>query len=50
MYERRMSFGKYAGRRVCDIPSSYLCWCLRTIGDLDPWLRAAMEAVLTCPG
>jgi hypothetical protein len=41
-----MPFGKYAGNRVCDVPSGYLRWCLRTVGDLEPWLRAKMEAVL----
>jgi hypothetical protein len=41
-----LHFGKYKGRRVCDVPLSYLSWCLRQLEDLDPHLRAVMAESL----
>ncbi len=40
----RLTFGKYKGRRVADVPLNYLRWCLRECECLDPPLRRAIEA------
>jgi hypothetical protein len=42
----RMDFGKYDGRKVADVPSSYLRWCLRECDCLSEWLRCAIEREL----
>jgi hypothetical protein len=44
VYDDVMTFGKYKGRRVQDIPSSYLEWVLRECQSLEPWLRRAIQA------
>jgi hypothetical protein len=41
-----LHFGKYRDRRVCDVPLSYLSWCLRELRDLDPALRQVMAESL----
>ncbi len=40
------NFGKYRGRLVSEVPSSYLAWCLRSLDRLSPWLRQAIEGEL----
>jgi hypothetical protein len=41
-----LHFGRYKDRRVCNVPLSYLSWCLRELRDLDPALRAVMAESL----
>jgi hypothetical protein len=38
----KMSFGKFKGESIEDIPHDYLAWCLEHIRDLNPYLRRAM--------
>ncbi len=38
-----MSFGKYKGQPVHQLPRRYLKWCLRELTDISPQLRKAME-------
>jgi hypothetical protein len=35
----RLSFGKHAGKRLSEVPTSYLKWALGGLDALDPWLR-----------
>jgi hypothetical protein len=42
----RFDFGKHRGRRVCDVPTGYLRWCLRECECLDPYLRRAVHEEL----
>jgi exodeoxyribonuclease X len=38
-----MPFGKHKGMLLADVPSDYKQWLL-TRGDIDPYLRKALEA------
>jgi uncharacterized protein (DUF3820 family) len=40
----RMSFGKYKGRELCDIPLDYLRWVLRNCDRMNAFLRGAIQA------
>lgn len=46
---RVMSFGKYKGQPVSEIPDSYLVW-LSERPDLDDWLMAAVKSELETRG
>jgi exodeoxyribonuclease X len=37
-----MPFGKHRGKRLSQLPGSYLSWLLRE-ADLEPWLKQALE-------
>jgi hypothetical protein len=39
----RISFGKYQGRRLEDIPDGYLLWVLETCDNIGPTLREAIR-------
>ena len=41
-----LSFGKYRGERLRDVPVSYLIWCLEDFEDLWPATRKAIEGYL----
>jgi hypothetical protein len=41
-----MTFGRYKGRLVENIPPGYLLWCLDNVANLSPTLRDAMQEVL----
>jgi hypothetical protein len=42
-----MTFGKFNGADVADIPDSYLEWVLATVETLQPVLRRAIEEQLS---
>ncbi len=42
----RMPFGKHKGRRITDVPLSYLSWVLGNLHDLDPRLRGVIRESL----
>jgi hypothetical protein len=37
-----VNFGRYKGRRVDEIPTSYLRWAVRECSNLEPYLRIVM--------
>jgi hypothetical protein len=39
----RMPFGKHRGEQLADVPSSYLCWCLESCTNLQPFLECAIR-------
>lgn len=39
----KMTFGKYRGVDVADVPAWYLEWVLGNVADLQPALRLAIE-------
>ncbi len=39
-----MPFGKHAGTPLAEVPRDYLAWALRNMADMDPDLRASIEA------
>jgi hypothetical protein len=41
-----LTFGKYRGHRIEDVPSSYLCWLLDNVHDLNSYLRMCIRAEL----
>jgi hypothetical protein len=41
-----MPFGKFAGRRISDIPSGYLVWCVENLDGLNWAMREAIEEEL----
>jgi hypothetical protein len=41
-----MTFGKYKGRPVWDVPDDYLQWCLHEATSLRDWQRQAIAAEL----
>jgi len=41
--QQAMSFGKYKGRYLREIPLSYLCWVLENVRDISPLLREAIQ-------
>ncbi len=43
----QMPFGKYRGRRIQDLPSSYLVWLLEGCDDLRGYLEDHVRAELT---
>jgi hypothetical protein len=45
-----MTFGKYSGKRLDEIPIGYLRWLLRECDNLEVWLRLAVEAELVRRG
>jgi putative quorum-sensing-regulated virulence factor len=44
-----MPFGKYKGKRVEEIPHSYLRWCIGNLADIDAPLRQAIYRALGQP-
>lgn len=46
MDQFRMPWGKFRGRRLADIESGYLCWCLDHADSLQPDLEFAIRAEL----
>jgi hypothetical protein len=42
----RMPWGKHRGRRLEDVPVSYLAWCLNNCEGMDPRLRRSIEQIL----
>ena len=45
----KMTFGKYRGVEVADVPTDYLRWCLGNVSDMDFRLRQAIVAELQGP-
>jgi hypothetical protein len=41
-----ITFGKHAGKRLCELPDGYLRWLLQNCNNLDPWLRPQVRAEL----
>ncbi len=41
-----MSFGRYAGRSVVEVPADYLEWCLQEAQGVSPTLRAGIKQEL----
>ena len=41
-----LPFGKYRGRLIEDVPSSYLCWLLDNVHDLNSHLRTCIKLEL----
>jgi hypothetical protein len=48
MYAARMTFGKFRGQLVADLPKYYLKWLLSA--DPEPWLASAVRAELSRRG
>lgn len=42
-----MTFGKYKGEMIKDVPQNYLIWVLNTCTNIDPRLRLAIHTFLT---
>lgn len=40
-----MPFGKHRGLAIAELPSDYVSWCLKSIDEMDVYLRKALEAV-----
>lgn len=38
-----MPFGKHKGKRLCDVPTDYLKWCLDNCDRMTPSLRNAIK-------
>jgi hypothetical protein len=45
-----LTFGKYRGYALINIPSGYLQWCLRECESLDDWLRPYIRRELASRG
>lgn len=43
----QMPWGKYKGRRICDVPGSYLFWVLEECGKLDGFLEREIREDLS---
>lgn len=41
--ETQMQWGKYTGKRMIDIPDSYLQWCIDSAMGSDAWQRALVK-------
>jgi hypothetical protein len=41
-----LPFGKHRGKRLSEVPTSYLRWALASCDALDHWTRAAMKEEL----
>jgi hypothetical protein len=48
--EIRLDFGKHAGKRVSEVPTDYLLWCLDNLRKLWVGYRLAMVAELARRG
>jgi hypothetical protein len=48
--EIRLDFGKHAGKRLSEVPTDYLLWCLDNLRKLWPVYRQAMVAELARRG
>jgi hypothetical protein len=44
LWSRELCFGQYRGKRVEDVPVSYLLWTLRSVEDLDLEERPILQA------
>lgn len=44
----KMKFGKHKGKKLCNLPHSYLEWALENLSSLDDDMRAGMQQVLAC--
>lgn len=44
LWNRELRFGQYRGRRIEDVPVSYLTWTLQSIEDLEPDERRCLQA------
>ena len=44
----KMKFGKHKGKKLCNLPHSYIEWALENLSDLDDDLRAGMKMVVAC--
>ena len=44
----QMTFGKYKGRHLDEIPATYLLWVLQNVMTLSPPLRESIEGFLDC--
>jgi hypothetical protein len=43
MVDPVMDFGKHCGRRVSEVPTSYLRWVIREATEISPWLRRCIQ-------
>lgn len=44
LWTRELRFGQYRGKRIEDVPVSYLTWTLQSIEDLEPEERRVLQA------
>jgi hypothetical protein len=46
----RLTFGKYKGKPIADVPRDYLQWALANVANLSHAERSAIRLVLTAEG